>query len=94
MKSMKVRSVMKSVKVKSTLKSTKTKSAATTHNTKNIAPTKTFKTSERDRVYARGYHRKIEELKRVGGCNPEQAKELARAAGKALLMQSGFPLFR
>ena len=90
MKSMKVRSVMKSVKVKSALKSTKTKSAEPTHKTKPIAATKTFKTTERSRVYTRGYRRKIDELKRVGGCNPDEAKELARAAAKALLVQNGF----
>ena len=83
---------MKSVKVKSALKSTKTKSAETTHKTKPRAPTKTFKTNERSRVYSRHYREKIADLKRVGGCNPEQAKELARAAGKALLVQSGFSI--
>ena len=97
MKSMKIRSVMKSVKVKSALKSTTAKSAETTHNTKNIAPTKTFKTSERNRVYTMGYCRKIAELKKQGlvGCGKDDLvpfRKLARAAGKALLAQSGFSI--
>ena len=55
--------------------------------------TKTFKTSERNRVYTRGYCRKVAELKnRLGDYKPEEVKELARAAGKALLAQSGFSI--
>ena len=47
-------------------------------------------TTERNRVYSRAYREKINELKRVGVCNPEEAKELARAYAKALLVQNGF----
>ena len=90
MKSVKVKSVMKSVKVESTVKSTKTKSAELTHQTKPRATTETFKTTERSRVYSRGYREKIAELKLVGGYNPEEVKELARAYAKALLVQVGF----
>ena len=90
MKSVKVKSVMKSVKVESTVKSTKIKSVEPTHQTKPRATTETFKTTERSRVYSRGYREKIAELKRVGGRNPEEDKELARAYAKALLVQVGF----
>ena len=90
MKSVKVKSVMKSVKVESTVKSTKIKSVEPTHQTKPRATTETFKTTERSRVYSRGYREKIAELKRVGGRNPEEDKEHARAYAKALLVQVGF----
>ena len=90
MKSMKVKSVMKSVKIKSTLKSTKTKSAEPTHQRKPRPTTKTFKTTERTRVYSRAYMWKIAQLKHVGGCTPEEAKELARAYATAVLVQNGF----
>ena len=97
MKSMKIKNVMKSVKVKSALKFTTAKNAKTTHNTKNKAPTKTFKTSERNRVYTKGYCREIAELKKQGlvGCGKDDLvpfKKLARDAGKALLTQSGFSI--
>ena len=91
MKSMKIKNVMKFLKVKSALKFTTVTNAGTTHSTKNKAPTKTFKTSERNRVYTRGYCRKRAELKkRFGDDNLGDVKKLARAAGKALLAQSGF----
>ena len=90
MKSVKVKSAMKSVKIESTLKSTKTKRAEASHKTKPRATAETFTTTERRRVYSRGYREKIAELKRVGGCNPEEAKELARAYAKAVLVQNGF----
>ena len=87
---MKVKNAMKSVKTENTLKFTKTKSAEPTHQRKPKATTETFKTTERSRVYSRGYREKIAELKRVGGCNPEEDKELARAYAKALLVRVGF----
>ena len=90
MKSMKVRSVMKSVKVKSALKSTKTKSAEPTHQRKPRPTTKTFKTTERSRVYSRAYMWKIAQLKHVGGYTPEEAKQLARTYATTILVQNGF----
>ena len=55
--------------------------------------TKIFKTSERKRVYQRGYQKKKTELKnRFGDYNPENMRELARAAGNALLAQNGFSI--
>ena len=91
MKSMKIKNVMKFLKVKSALKFTTVTNAGTTHSTKNKAPTKTFKTSERNRVYTKGYCRKIAELKKqFGDDDLVPVKKLARAAGKALLTPSGF----
>ena len=90
MKSVKVKSVMKSMKVESTVKSTKIKSTEPTHQTKPRTTTEIFKTTERSRVYSRGYREKMADLKRVGGCNPEEDKELARAYAKALLVRVGF----
>ena len=60
---MKIKKVMKFPKDKSALKFTTITDAGTTHSTKNKAPTKTYKTSERKRVYMKGYSRKIAELK-------------------------------
>ena len=90
MKSMKVKSAMKSVKTENTLKFTKTKSAEPTHQRKPRATTETFKTTERNRMYSRAYRKKIADLKHLGGCNPEEAKEHARAYAKAVLVHNGF----
>ena len=87
---MKDQTVMKSVKIKSKLKPTKTKKAKPTHRTKPRATAKTFKTTERNRVCSRAYHAKIAQLKNVDGCTAEEAKELARAHAKAVLLENGF----
>ena len=97
MKFMEIKNLMKVLKVKNAPKFTTATNAETTHSTKNKAPTKTFKTSERNRVYTKGYCRKIAELKKqglVGGGKDdlEPFKKLARDAGKALLTQSGFSI--
>ena len=87
---MKDQTVMKSVKIKSKLKPTKTKKAKPTHRTKPRATAKTFKTTERNRVCSRAYHAKIAQLRNVDDCTAEEAKELARAHAKAVLLQNGF----
>ena len=89
-KPMKVKAVRKSVKNKSKLKSTKTKSANPTHRRKPRPTTTTFKTTERSRMYSRAYRAKIAQLKPVDGYTAEEAKELARAHAKAVLLQNGF----
>ena len=97
MKTVKIKKVMKVPKVKSMPKFTTKTDAETTDSTKNKAPTKTFKTSERNRVYTKGYCRKLAELKKQGLMEGgkdylEPFKKLARDAGKALLTQSGFSI--
>ena len=90
MKSMKVKSAMKSVKTENTLKFMKTKSAEPSHQRKPRAITNNFKTTERHRMYSRAYHKKIADLKHLGGCNLEEAKVLAKAYAKEVLMHNGF----
>ena len=90
MKAMKGKSAMESVKTENTLKFTKTKSAEPSHQRKPRAITNNFKTTERHRMYSRAYHKKIADVKRFGGCNPEEAKELARAYAKEVLMHNRF----
>ena len=81
---------MKSTTIKSTLKSTKTKSTEPTLQGNPRPTTKSFKTTERSRVYSRAYMWKMAQLKHVEGYTPEEAKELARAYATTILVQNGF----
>ena len=90
MKAMKGKSAMESVKTENTLKFTKTKSAEPSHQRKPRAITDNAKTTERRHMYSRPYHKKIADLEHLGGCNPEEAKELARAYAKEVLMHNKF----
>ena len=89
-KSKKDKSAMKSVKTENTLKFKKTKSAEPTHQRKPRATNENFKTTERSRMYSQAYRKKIADLKHLGGFNSDEARELARAYAKEVLVHNGF----